>query len=256
MKKRVISGVFAVLFAVSAVTGISAASDMELSGELQETFQDETEEKEIPIEEQEPEFSEGDSSEFEESPETDFEQDSAEDYFEVITSADQGVIVFEADLLNLEKSSKTDLSEEELQQLQEQEHTFQAGEIVGFYIQPFDGYECREVMAESEGENISVTLGENQKYEFFMPQGQVLLRAEFEKDHEETAEEADIFTDGKETEDVAAAARTVAVKAVAENYKMRAEYAFAYAFRKGVTKLTEVRGASANLPSKLDAQFG
>lgn len=256
MKKRVISGVFAVLLAVSAVTGISAASDMELSGELQETFQDETEEKEIPIEEQEPEFSEGDSSEFEESPETDFEQDSAEDYFEVITSADQGVIVFEADLLNLEKSSKTDLSEEELQQLQEQEHTFQAGEIVGFYIQPFDGYECREVMAESEGENISVTLGENQKYEFFMPQGQVLLRAEFEKDHEETAEEADIFTDGKETEDVAAAARTVAVKAVAENYKMRAEYAFAYAFRKGVTKLTEVRGASANLPSKLDAQFG
>ena len=111
-------------------------------------------------------------------------------------------------------------------------------------------------MAESEGENISVTLGENQKYEFFMPQGQVLLRAEFEKDHEETAEEADVFTDGKETEDVAAAARTVAVKAVAENYKMRAEYAFAYAFRKGVTKLTEVRGASANLPSKLDAQFG
>ena len=121
------------------VTGISAASDMELSGELQETFQDETEEEEIPIEEQEPEFSEGDSSEFEESPETDFEQDSAEDYFEVITSADQGVIVFEADLLNLEKNSKTDLSEEELQQLQEQEHTFQAGEIVGFYIQPFDG---------------------------------------------------------------------------------------------------------------------
>ena len=43
MKKRVISGVFAVLLAVSAVTGISAASDMELSGELQETFQDETE---------------------------------------------------------------------------------------------------------------------------------------------------------------------------------------------------------------------
>ena len=68
MKKRVISGVFAVLLAVSAVTGISAASDMELSGELQETFQDETEEEEIPIEEQEPEFSEGDSSEFEESP--------------------------------------------------------------------------------------------------------------------------------------------------------------------------------------------
>ena len=57
MKKRVISGVFAVLLAVSAVTGISAASDMELSGELQETFQDETEEEEIPIEEQEPEFS-------------------------------------------------------------------------------------------------------------------------------------------------------------------------------------------------------
>ena len=143
MKKRVISGVFAVLLAVSAVTGISAASDMELSGEPQETFQDETEEEEIPIEAQEPEFSEGDSGEFEESPETDFEQDSAEEYFEVMTSADQGVIVFEADLLNLEKSSKTDLSEEELQQLQEQEHTFQAGEIVGFYIQPFDGYECR-----------------------------------------------------------------------------------------------------------------
>ena len=61
MKKRVISGVFAVLLAVSAVTGISAASDMELSGELQETFQDETEEEEIPIEEQEPEFSEGDN---------------------------------------------------------------------------------------------------------------------------------------------------------------------------------------------------
>ena len=112
MKKRVISGVFAVLLAVSAVTGISAASDMELSGELQETFQDETEEEEIPIEAQEPEFSEGDSSEFEESPETDIEQDSAEDYFEVITSAAQGVIVFEADLLNLEKNSKTDLSEE------------------------------------------------------------------------------------------------------------------------------------------------
>ena len=79
MKKRVISGVFAVLLAVSAVTGISAASDMELSGEPQETFQDETEEEEIPIEAQEPEFSEGDSGEFEESPETDFEQDSAEE---------------------------------------------------------------------------------------------------------------------------------------------------------------------------------
>ena len=32
MKKRVISGAFAVLLAVSAVTGISAASDPELSG--------------------------------------------------------------------------------------------------------------------------------------------------------------------------------------------------------------------------------
>ena len=231
MKKRVISGAFAVLLAVSAVTGISAASDPELLKEPQETFQDETEEEEIPTEEQEPEFSEGNSSEFEEVPETDFEQDSAEEYFDVITSADQGVIVFEEDLLNLEKSGTTDLSEEELQQLQGQEHAFQAGEIVGFYIQPFDGYECREVAAESEEENISVTLGENQKYEFFMPRSQVLLQAEFEKNHEEIAEEADIFTDGKETEDVAAAARTVAVKAVAANYKMRAEYAFAYAFR-------------------------
>ena len=43
---------------------------------------------------------------------------------------------------------------------------------------------------------------------------------------------------------------------MAANYKMRPEYAFAYAFRKGKTKLTEVQGASASLPAKLDAQFG
>ena len=146
MKKRVISGVFAVLLAVSAVTGISAASDMELSGELQETFQDETEEKEIPIEEQEPEFSEGDSSEFEESPETDFEQDSAEDYFEVITSADQGVIVFEADLLNLEKSSKTDLSEEELQQFEETFEELRIGTLVTGAGAYFSGRRNRRIL--------------------------------------------------------------------------------------------------------------
>ena len=67
MKKRVIAGVWAALLAVSAVTGISAASDVALSRRsCRKTFQDETEEKEVPIDEQEPGFSEGDSSEFEE----------------------------------------------------------------------------------------------------------------------------------------------------------------------------------------------
>lgn len=40
MKKRIISGIFAALFAVSAVTGISAASDSVFQEEIQDEFQD------------------------------------------------------------------------------------------------------------------------------------------------------------------------------------------------------------------------
>lgn len=113
---------------------------------------------------------------------------------------------------------------------------------MGFYIHPFEGYECTEVIAESEGEAVSVTLGEDQRYEFVMPESSVILNAEFEKIPGEENEEAEIFNDGEEAEAVSTSARSTAVKAVAANYKMRPEYAFAYAFRKGKTKLTEVQG--------------
>lgn len=261
MKKRIISGIIAVVFTVSAVTGISAASDFVSSDETYEEFQDEIEEgEEFPDEKNEDagflEKEENDPEEPPELPETDFEQDSEEDRFEVTARAEQGTIVFETDLQETEEEKKTDLSEEELQQIQEQNHFFAAGEMVGFYVQPFDSYECRKVVAESDGESISVTLGKNDRYEFLMPQSPVMLMAEFEKISEEKPEEETLFTDGNEMGPVSTSGRSTVVKAVAENYKMRPEYAFAYAFRKGVTKLTEVQGASASLPSKLDAQFG
>ncbi len=79
------------------------------------------------------------------------------------------------------KNSKTDLSEERIAAVTGAGAYFSGRRNRRIYIQPFDGYECREIMAESEGENISVTLGENQKYEFLCPKGQVLLQAEFEK---------------------------------------------------------------------------
>lgn len=261
MKKRIISGIFAALFAVSAVTGISAASDSVFQEEIQDEFQDADGDEDIfmPGDETEKaddeDFSEdadGDSAEISE---TDFEENMEPDSFDVTVRAEQGTIVFETDLLQL-KEEQEKLSADELLQMQEREHLFVAGEAVGFYIHPFEGYECTEVTAESEGEAVSVTLGEDQRYEFVMPESSVILNAEFEKIPGEENEEAEIFNDGEEAEAVSTSARSTAVKAVAANYKMRPEYAFAYAFRKGKTKLTEVQGASASLPAKLDAQFG
>ena len=88
---------------------------------------------------------------------------------------------------------------------------------MGFYIHPFEGYECTEVTAESEGEAVSVTLGEDQRYEFVMPESSVILNAEFEKIPGEENEEAEIFNDGEEAEAVSTSARSTAVKAVAAN---------------------------------------
>ena len=94
-----------------------------------------------------------------------FEENMEPDSFDVTVRAEQGTIVFETDLLQL-KEEQEKLSADELLQMQEREHLFVAGEAVGFYIHPFEGYECTEVTAESEGEAVSVTLGEDQRYPF------------------------------------------------------------------------------------------
>lgn len=183
MKKKMLSGLFAVLFAFSTVTGISAASDSVFSEKMQEEFQDEMkEEEEVFEKEDDGENSEEDPDASEETVEADFEQDSV---------TDQDLPEFEADLPEFQEDALPESEEEEISQ---QENLF-------------------------------------------------------------TSEEADIFTDGA-AEEVGTSVRSTAVKAVASNYRMRPEYAFAYAFRKGATKLTEVQGASAGLPAKLDAQFG
>lgn len=259
MKKRILSGIFAVLLATSAVTGISAASDPVFLDDASEEFQDDIEEEEeLPAEEDDDdtEISEDDDGILEEMPEADFVQNSEKEYFEVTVRTEQGAAVFESELLETGRTDWMDLDKEELLQMQEQKHVFAAGEAVGFYIRPFEGYECSEVTAEDESGEISLTLGEDQRYEFFMPPGPVVLNVEFAKIPEEDTEEVELFTDGDDMETVSTSARTTAVRAVASNYKMRPEYAFAYAFRKGMTRLTEVQGASASLPSKLDAQFG
>ena len=58
MKKRMIAGVWAAFFAVSAVTGISAASDVSFPEGMQEEFQDEKEEVPSSEWEEEKDFSE------------------------------------------------------------------------------------------------------------------------------------------------------------------------------------------------------
>lgn len=240
MKKKITTGILAILTAVSIVTGTFAASDP--------TFQ--------PEEFREEDFSEweedasSDDSIFadEEEPETVFEKESSEENFEVTVNAEGGYVVFESDI----DSS----SEEELLLMQEREHFFNAGEAVGFYVRPFEGYECTEVTATGENENLVLSLDEEERYEFFMPQSSVELKVEFVKKELEDSAGEELFSDGEDMAAASASARAVAVKSVPADYKMNPEYAFTYAFRKGVTKLTSVQGASANLPSKLDGQFG
>lgn len=237
MKKRMIAGVWAAFFAVSAVTGISAASDVSFPEGMQEEFQDEKEEVPSSEWEEEKDFSEDAPDDLADMPEMDFGQEAETGRFEVITEAEHGTVVFGTE--------------------QEQEYFFAAGEAVGFYIYSFEGYECTGVTAEYKGGSIPVTLGEDQRYEFFMPESTVTLRAEFQEIQTDETEEAEIFTDGEEEAAAArASARAVTVKSVSADYKMNPEYAFTYAFRKGVTKLTSVQGASSDLPGKLDGQFG
>lgn len=101
---------------------------------------------------------------------------------------------------------------------------------MGFYIYSFEGYECTGVTAEYKGGSIPVTLGEDQRYEFFMPESTVTLRAEFQEIQTDETEEAEIFTDGEEEAAAArASARAVTVKSVSADYKMNPEYAFTYA---------------------------
>ena len=234
MKKRMVAGVFAVFFAVSAVTGISAASDGSFPEKMQEEFQDKEETPSYEWKEDK-DFSEDDPDNPANMPEIDFGQEAETDRFEVITEAEHGTVVFEP--------------------MQEREAFFAAGETVGFYIHSFEDYECTGVTAEYEGGIIPVTVGEDQKYEFFMPESSVTLRVEFQKIQIDETEE--IFTDGdEEIQAMSASARAVTVKSISADYKMNPEYAFTYAFRKGVTRLTEVQGASASLPGKLDSQFG
>ena len=112
MKKRIISGIFAALFAVSAVTGISAASDSVFQEEIQDEFQDADGDEDIfmPGDETEKaddeDFSEdadGDSAEISE---TDFEENTEPDSFDVTVRAEQGTIVFETDLLQLKEEQE------------------------------------------------------------------------------------------------------------------------------------------------------
>ena len=239
MKKKITTGLLAVLTAVSAVTGTFAASDPAFqSEELQDDVFSEGEDFD----------SDDDISAEQEEPETVFEPEASEESFEVTVNAKDGYIVFEAD--------PDSFSEEELLLMQEEEHFFNAGEAVEFYVRPFEGYECTEVTATGENGNLVLSLAEEETYEFFMQQSSVELKAEFVKKETEDPEGEEIFSDGEDVAAVSVSARAVSVKSVSADYKMNPEYAFTYAFRKGVTKLTEVQGVSANLPGKLDSQFG
>ena len=115
MKKRIISGIFAALFAVSAVTGISAASDSVFQEEIQDADGDEDifmpgDETEKADDEEFSEDADGDSAEISE---TDFEENMEPDSFDVTVRAEQGTIVFETDLLQL-KEEQEKLSADEL----------------------------------------------------------------------------------------------------------------------------------------------
>ena len=120
MKKRMIAGVWAAFFAVSAVTGISAASDVSFPEGMQEEFQDEKAEVPSSEWEEEKDFSEDAPDDLADMPEMDFGQEAETGRFEVITEAEHGTGVFETE--------------------QEQEYFFAAGEAVGFYMYSFEGY--------------------------------------------------------------------------------------------------------------------
>lgn len=263
MKKRIIAGIGAALFAISTVTGTFAAeysgeeqdemwesnSDVEISGD-QETGQNPAEWGEDSTNQKD------DFADIEDITETDNE-DTNPDVFTVSVKADEGSVLFESDVSELSEEEKALLADEELQMMQNREHTYAPGESVGFYVRPFEGYECSKVTAVSESGILPLTLNVDEKYEFYMPESDVNLDVEFIKNIQDETEEETVFTDGEENfPQVNAAARMIAVKAVDEDYKMNPEYAFTYAFRKGVTKLVSVQGASADLPAKLDGQFG
>lgn len=251
MKKKTVSGALAMLAAVSLATGTFAASGAEFqSDEMAEIFQEE----ESADGNEDSVFWEDRDAEVDEATDPAFEEETAES-FEVNTEAEEGVIVFESDLSGISEEERADLTKEDFLMMQEQSHFYTPGEAVGFYVYAFEGYECQEVAVKGKEREFSLTLSEDRKYEFFMPEESVTLKAEFTKNTLEEPGNEMLFTDN-ETAAVKAASRTITVKSVASDYKMNPEYAFTYAFRKGVTKLTSVQGTSADLPGKLDRQFG
>ncbi len=90
---------------------------------------------------------------------------------------------------------------------------------------------------------------------FYAPRDRFFCRLNLKKDHEETAEEADILQMARDRR-CRCSRWEPAVKAVAEKLQNAGGICICICVSQKVTKLTEVRGASANLPSKLDAQFG
>ena len=254
MKKKTVSGILAVLMAFFAVTGTAAASEpIFQSEEIQEEFHEE----DLPEQDAGSDFSEGGDVDLDEISEPEFEEEPEPESFDVSVQTEKGMIVFESDLLSMEEQRRETLTEEDFLMMQAQEHVYLPGDVVRFYVRPFEGYECSEVTAEGEESALSLSLNEDGTYEFFMPQSSVVLSAEFIRIAQEEAEEEIFFSDGQgNVETVSSAVRAVNVKAVSSDYKMDPKYAFTYAFREGVTKLVSVQGASSALPAQLDRQFG
>nr|WP_294660144.1 isopeptide-forming domain-containing fimbrial protein [uncultured Blautia sp.] len=258
--KKIIAGIGAVLFSVSAVTGAFAFSDPGYQATEQEEVWDGSLDPEDPEMEKDPSDWEEDRDDpgyMEEIPDTDFEEEAPGDVFTVNVKADYGRILFDSDVSGMSEEEKILLTDEELLVMQSWEHSYAVGESVRFYVRPFEGYECDKVTVSDETGPLSLTLDEKQRYEFYMPERAVTLEAEFVKTMQEEDEAEMSFTDGQDAVPaVNAAAREIAVKAVDADYKMNPEYAFTYAFRKNTTKLAFVQGALAELPEKLDRQFG
>ena len=81
---------------------------------------------------------------------------------------------------------------------------------------------------------------------------------EVETDEEagETLTEEEVFSDDSEDQIDTYAGSNIPVQWVSANYKMRAEYAFTYAFRKGVTQLSYISRHNSNLNGKMHNWFG
>ena len=136
-----------------------------------------------------------------------------------------------------------------------EEYLFEPGEPVELQIVSDEGYELKEILADSTDGEVEVTAGEAQTYEFLMPESDVSLRVSAEKeDSEEMPEEMDFF-DGENALMAAAAQSQIKVSRVTDTTAMNPDYAFCYGFRNGSTRLINERGGSAGLLSTLKKQF-